>query len=312
LALTLFGLARESQAKIIETEISPPHQVLVRDLIGLSPAQVQNRLTGIDDNWPKVMSFDVLTSRGVLSFAVLDDYVQDAASLEIRARGRNRALDAGMPKVWSACTVRTEEDAAYDTLLMFKDDKLEGVWSKRDAAADTTSNAAAGQLPLEDGEAFMTHWGRTMLDNDSSMTVRCAKHENVSDRPLASRQAQDGLSAGDLQSLALLPFAAELPFMNAGRTTNKRRGVALYEQLGPGYLLPGGLQTFLSGHTVASVVRGWDQNYVILKIDLGAYEGRNLANSDDFGLVGVRDGVVQWRALDYSLASPRLPTKARR
>jgi hypothetical protein len=283
--------------------------VVVRDLIGLSPAQVQIRLTGLDDNWPKVMSFEVVTSRGVLSFAVLDDYMQDAASMEIRARGRNRALDAGMPKVWSACTVGTDEDTAYDTLLMFKDNKLESVWSKRDAAADTTSEPAAGQLPLEDGEAFMAHWGRTLMNKDSAMTVRCAKHESVSERPLASSRAH-GLSAGDLQGMALLPFAAELPFMNAGRTANKRRGVALYEQLGPGYPLPGGLQTFLSGHTVARVVRGRDQSYVILKIDLGAYEGRNLSNSDDFGLVGVRDGVVQWRALDYSRASPRLLTKS--
>ena len=156
----------------------------------------------------------------------------------------------------------------------------------------------------------MAHWGRTLMNKDSAMTVRCAKHESVSDRPLASSQAH-GLSASDLQGMALLPFAAELPFMNAGRTANKRRGVTLYEQLVPGYPLPGGLQTFLSGHTVESVVRGRDQDYVILKIDLGAYEGRNLSNSDDFGLVGVRGGVVQWRALDYSRASPRLLTKAR-
>ena len=75
--------------------------------------------------------------------------------------------------------------------------------------------------------------------------------------------------------------------------------------------MPGGLQTFLSGHTVTSVVRGRDQNYMILKINLGAYEGRNLSNSDDFGLVGVKDGVVQWRALAYSRAAPGLPTNAR-
>lgn len=310
MALAFFGLARESHAKIVETEISPPHQVLVRDLLGLSPAEVQSRLSGLEDNWPKVMSFEVVTSRGVLSFAVLTDYLQDAAGMEIIARGRNRAL-AGMPKVWSACTVRTEDDAAWDTLLMFKDNKLEGVWSKRDAAADTTSDPAADQLPLEEGEAFMAHWGRTLMNKDSSMTVRCAKHESVSDRLLTSRPAQDGLSASDLQGMALLPFAAELPFMNAGRTANKRRGVALYEQLGPGYPLPGGLQTFLSGHTVTSVVRGRDQNYMILKINLGAYEGRNLSNSDDFGLVGVKDGVVQWRALAYSRAAPGLPTNAR-
>jgi len=310
LALILFGSASQSHAKIVETEISPPHQVVIRDLMGLSPAQVQARLTGLDENWPKVMSFDALTSRGVLSFAVLDDYVQDAASMEIMARGRNRAL-AGMPTAWSGCTVRTDEDAAYDTLLMFKDDKLEGVWSRRDAAADTSTRAAAGQLPLEDGEAFLGHWGRTLMSSDSTITVRCAKHERASDRPLASKPAKEGLSASDMQGLALLPFAIELPFMNASRAANKRRGVALYDQLRPGYSLPGGLQSFLSRHAIANVLRSRDPNYVILRIDLGAYEGRNLSNSDDFGLVGVRDGVIQWRALEYSRASPRVLAKAR-
>jgi hypothetical protein len=312
LALTFLGQAGGGQARIVDTEISQPHYVFVRDLIGLSPAQVQNRLSGLDNNWPKVMSFELATARGLLSFAVLTDYLQDTASMEIRARGRNRAMGPGMPKVWSECTVRTDDDDAYDTLLMFRDGKLEGVWSKRDATADGASAPAPGQLPLEDGEAFMSRWGRTLVNKDSAMTVRCVKHESVSDRPLASRQAQDGLSASDFQGVALLPFAVELPFMNASRIANKRRGVALYEHLGPGYPLPGGLTSFLSGHAVANVFRGRDQNYVILKIDLGAYEGRNLSNSNDYGLIGVRDGVVRWRALEYSRASPRLPTETSR
>jgi len=97
--------------------------------------------------------------------------------------------------------------------------------------------------------------------------------------------------------------------MNAGRTANKRRGVALYEQLGPGYPLPGDCRPSSLG-TPSRVLSGPRPNYMILKINLGAYEA-GICQIAMIRLVGVKDGVVQWRALAYSRAAPGLPTNAR-
>jgi len=61
--------------KIVETEISPPHQVLSAICLAVS-GRGQAACLG-RRQLAKVMSFEVVTSRGVLSFAVLTDYLQD-------------------------------------------------------------------------------------------------------------------------------------------------------------------------------------------------------------------------------------------
>ena len=57
-----------------KTELSPPQVVRVADLIGLTPAEAQARLTGLPDAWPKVLGLEMATPHGVLSFAAVDEW----------------------------------------------------------------------------------------------------------------------------------------------------------------------------------------------------------------------------------------------
>lgn len=322
LALILLGWAGESRSqaiaqgstrisvtpwsKVIETEISPKHVVVVGDLIGLSPLQVQRRLVGVDVDWPNPMGFEVATSQGVLSFAELEEYLEDAGAIEFSARLRN---ESDIPPISrSACSNRATP-YKHGVLLMFRDGKFAGVWSPRDPVSDTTFYATAGTLPLEDGDAFTSHWGRQLLDERAELTIQCTKTEVQRAPNPPPRSGQEFFSASDMQGLALLPFAVTLPFMNSSRAARQRSGAALYQQLTPGYRLPGGLKGFLLTRSGVDAVRGAAPNYAVLKIDMGGYPTKNLSNFKDFGLVGVRNDVVVWRSLDYSAASPRLPLK---
>ena len=312
-ALTMLAWPGGSQARsrIVETEISPPHTVVVRDLLGLAPAQVQRRLTGLDADWPRNADLEVSSERGLLSFAAVDEYLFDPAATEGMARARTDG--ASLPKVSSSCSVKAEPDGDGPLLLMFRNDRLEGVWSRRNAGPDTTFRpTVAGALPLADGEAFLAHWGRILVGEGTRLTVRCVRRERAADQPVQVRARREGLSASDMQGLALLPFAVGLPAMNSGRSAHQRAGAAFYAQLAPGYRLPDAPRRFASEHAGVRAMRGSDPDYVVLKIDLGGYSSRNLANVEDFGLVGVRNGIVAWRAVEYGLASPRLPPVARR
>jgi len=80
--------------------------------------------------------------------------------------------------------------------------------------------------------------------------------------------------------------------MRAGPPTTS--GVALYGTARQ-VSLAGGLQTFLSGHTVTSVVRGRDQNYMILKITWELTRAGICQIAPDRPRWR-QDGVVQWRA----------------
>jgi hypothetical protein len=309
LALTILAWSGEGQAKIIDTELSPPHTIAVHDLIGLTPAQVQRRLTGLDVDWPRTVGLEVAAGPDLLSFSAIDEDLSDAAAAERWARWRTYA--ERLPKVWSSCSVSAEPDRRGPLLLMFRNDRLEQVWERESAGPDTTFRPAAdGALPLADGAAFLARWGRRSVDEATRLTVRCVRRESVAAGP-ADRQAKRGrLSASDMQGLALAPFAVGLPVMNGERGAQQRAGAALYAQLAPGYRLPDPPTRFASEHGGVRAIRG-DPGYVVLKVDLGGYPSRNLSNRKDFALIGVRDGVVAWRSLEYSLASPHLPPTVR-
>ena len=311
LAVMMLACASGSQAEIIQTEISPPHTVAVRDLIGLTPAQTQRRLTGLEIDWPRITGLEMLSGHDLLSFAAVDDYLNDPAAVELSAKSRTRGDEnpRNWPKSWSGCVVEATPGGNGSILLMFRNDRLEGVWSGPSVATKTSLAPDADTLPLADSQVFLAHWGRTLVDPDTRLTTRCNRHEIASARP-PSRPRR--LSASDTQGLALAPFTVGLPVMNGARGAHRRAGPALYAQLAPGYRLPGGLHGFLSQHGGVRAIHGRDPDYVILKVDLGGYPSRNLSNTEDFGLVGVRGGVVAWRALDYSQAAPQLPPPARR
>lgn len=307
LAAVLFLLAWPDGGRA--QPISREHVVVVRDLIGRSPLEVQRQLVGLDIDWPRQMDFELATARGVLSFATLEGNLRDPGSARFQARARTAT--EGPPMSMTSCR-NTGPLYGDGVLLMYRNGKLDGVWSPPASGWDANVYSAPGKLPLEDGEAFMTRWGRKPLDGQTELIIECQTLELRRGPRPRTQSGQEFLSASDMQGLALLPFAVTLPFMNSSRARHQRAGAALYQQLAPGYPLPGGLKTFLRGRSGVDVIKGSAPGYAVLRINMGGGPTRNLANFEDFALVGVRNDRVEWRSLEYSRASPQLPAKARR
>jgi hypothetical protein len=255
------------------------------------------------------MDIELATRQGVLSFATLEDNLRDPGSARFQAR--MRTATEGPPMSMTSC--RNIGPLYGDgVLLMYRNGKLDRVWSPPASGWDANVYSAPGKLPLEDGEAFMSRWGRKPLDGQTELIIECQTLElRRAPRPRAQSR-QESLSASDMQGLALMPFAVTLPFMNGARARHQRAGTALYQQLAPGYRVPGGLKAFLRGRSGVDVVKGSAPGYAVLRINMGGGRTRNLANFEDFALVGVRNDRIEWRSLEYSRASPRLPMKARR
>lgn len=289
--------------------VSREHIVVVRDLIGRSPLEVQRKLVGLDIDWPRQMDFELATARGVLSFATLEDNLRDPGAARFSTQSRTRT--EGPPMSMTSCG-NIGPLYGNGVLLMYRNGKLDRVWSPPPSGwLDASVYSAPGKLPLEDGEAFMTRWGRKPLDAQMELTIECQTLElRRGPRPRAESK-QEFLSASDMQGLALMPFAVTLPFMNSSRARHQRAGAALYQQLAPGYRAPGGLKAFLRGRSGVDVIKGTSPGYVVLRINMGGGPTRNLSNFEDFAMVGVRNDLVEWRSLEYGSAAPRLPVKAR-
>lgn len=82
-----------------------------------------------------------------------------------------------------------------------------------------------------------------------------------------------------------------------------REGRAEYDQLAPATDLSQSARRYVAAHKFMQLIPSLDPDYMVFKIDLGAYPGRNLTNFDDIGLIGIRTNRVVWRTLTYSQAS---------
>jgi hypothetical protein len=303
-AILILGWQDSSSAQPVSRE----HAVVVRELIGHSPLEVQRRLVGLEIDWPRPMDFEITTRQGVLSFATLEEHLRDPGSSAFQARSRTRA--EGPPMSQTSCR-NTAQPYGTGLLLIYRNGKLDGVLSPSDLGLGANAYPASDKLPLEDGDA-LSHWRITLVDTRTELIIQCTTLQ-LRREPRPRRQSgQEFLSASDMQGLALLPFAVTLPFMNSTRSRHKRAGTALYNQLAPGYRLPGGLRAFLRMRSGVAVINGSTPGYAILRINMGGEPTRNLSNFEDFGLVGVRNDRVEWRSLEYSPASPQLPVRAHR
>ena len=99
--------------------------------------------------------------------------------------------------------------------------------------------------------------------------------------------------AGELQGLAGLPFAVQLPGLNAERVRAAREGPEALAQLSPGAAVPGGVAGFLEHHHGVYAEQGVG-GYRILVFDLGAPPSRNLSRMNAYAFAGVRDEIVEW------------------
>lgn len=292
-----------------------PARVAISDLMGLGAAEVRGRLADVDPAWPIQPMFAVATPDGVLSFITAADLMLDPVLGRLNAIFRTR----GEPGPWEpfvGCqtTWRREVGAPVSgdgVVLVFRNGRLDralapppGDFIARgpispDAIRERQIHPPPspfidrpGDLPLQDGAAFLSRWDRAPLAKGDSLSVACAPASPPKPIPRAPKR---GLDASDMQGLALLPFAVALPGMNHWREEARVQGHALLQSLHVGESLPAPADRFASQHAgVHAYASGAD--YAVIAIDLGGYPSRNLSNFRDFALVGVRDRRIEWIA----------------
>jgi hypothetical protein len=317
--------------KLVKTEIGSEHRVRLGDLVGLPPEEVGQKLTGQAVRWPTPMGLEMASPQGTMTFANLDEWMSDEAGHEI---GRRGADDSDFkPDAFSSCRANFTDTKDAPTVFAFsiEDGKVKKSLEKERSAGDLTLEFVNGRFTqawsipdqpatqsgptLEDGATFTSRWARRPLSADVTLSIQCWRHTPVRQLALGRKPLPD--VAGNLQGLALLPFALELPSLNARRATALRDGAMVYDQLAPGAEIPGGVEAFAAKHPVIAVRPGPDPHYVLLQVDLGAYPSRNLTYFHHEALIGVRDGRVLFRtrrgrdAIQGLSAERELPAKDR-
>ncbi|HLZ73943.1 hypothetical protein [Phenylobacterium sp.] len=292
---------------------TPARSVAISDLMGLGPAEVRARLADIDPAWPIQPMFEIASPDGALSFVSLDQLMIDPVAARRLAMYRTYAD----PVAWEPyveCRTAAQRDDRAPTpgvmvALMFRGGRLAGAFG---APPDTERpppamdpavaqarqrhppvspfTAHAGDLPLEDGVAFLSRWTRPQLAPGVRLSAVCAPTPPPA--PI-QRAPHHGLDASDWQGLSLLPFAVGLPAMNRQREEARVRGTALLQSLHVGDALPAPVERFAAQHPGVRAYRG-QAGYAVLSIDLGGYPTRNLSNFKDAALVGLRNDRIEW------------------
>lgn len=168
-----------------------------------------------------------------------------------------------------------------------RDDHLRRVMQEN---RDPWLSVAPGRLPLSDGGAFLDRRADLAAPDEAILVNAC--QPSLASRSSAPAARDD---AGQLQGLALLPFAWRLKGLNAEREANRVEGARLLATLRPGETLPGGLGAFLAAHPgVRRYVDEEDPAFSVLVINLGATMNHNLARMNAAALIGVRDDRIVW------------------
>ncbi|MBI1686159.1 hypothetical protein [Caulobacter hibisci] len=302
-------------------------EATIGELVGLTPAQVRARLTGAPADTPMERGFEVAEDGGTTAYLTLDQLLSDPRQARQRAVWRTYGEAPRDPET-PVCRSRLASGPATltvgDPVLAFRDGRLAGAlrparraakppapslddreayfrWTRQ--ATPSPFVAAFGQLPLEDGEAFLGRWSRGRLDPAERLSVDCAPLP----RPVIAAPAKDrvrGLTHSDMQGLALLPFAVKLPGMNRDRARARERGAATLAGLAVGMRLPQGPAAFARGQDGLRWQASARPGYGVLTIDLGGWPTRNLSDKRDAALVGVHDGVVEWISTPDSPGPP--------
>jgi hypothetical protein len=161
---------------------------------------------------------------------------------------------------------------------------------------DPVLSVMPGRLPLSDADGFLSRRLDLKVPADAVLRHAC---QPLSPRPtFTGRRDPAGFDrAGLIQGLALLPFAWQLPALNAERREALVAGPALYARMQLGQVLPGGGQGFARANRgVRRYADAADPGYEVLAINLGDEPSNNLSRQNRAALVGVRDGRVVWLA----------------
>ncbi len=280
----------------------------LRRLLSLTPVEVRAQLLGEQAGWPVPRGFEVRRSGASITYLTAHELVADPALLEQQAVWRTQG-DVPTPSSLRRCDIgvnATESGAAGGAVILaFKNGRLSEAYNVVSKPGRSVSALTGGRptmalspftkrpggLPLEDGVGFLEHWRRNRLAEGDRLIVDCEVRHYA---PPSSNRRSSGLSASDLQGLALLPFAFKLPRINRARNAARLQGAAL---LGAMQL---GAPVSPSPEALASSRRGvrWhpdaDGSYGVLTVDMGGAPTRNLSDVRDVALVGVRSGQVAW------------------
>lgn len=290
----------------------------LHDLIGGTVDQVRGRLglkPGGDEAPP---AFRIATPEGTYAFVSLGDLVQTPEERHNAAVFRTHGDPAALiPAEQCVAEVRTAESPAPqpgdDFLLVFANERLAYALAPQPPRSQpplTTPASPAdmrapwlrpvvtpfvdipGHLPLEDGARFLTRLGRPRLGGEERFTVSCRPPRPSPE--LHRPPTRHELDAGDLQGLALLPFAVTLPAKNHQRQTAREKGAATFSALRVGSILGATPQAYARAHSGVRAYTSQRPGYAVISIDMGGYPGRNLSNFNDAALFGVQDGRVVW------------------
>jgi hypothetical protein len=314
-ALALFLSVSAAGAQVPPTPAAPG--VPISDLAGLDPATVRARLATVPADWPIPPAFQVTTSDGVMTLITVSDLMMDPVLAQRLAAFRTHGDDAPGGPYLLCRTFLTKnggsQEPAGSVVLMFRNRRLDAViqpievvappapsFSDRKAElayirrpVSTPFIAQFGELPLEDGLGFLSRSPKTALAPDDRLSADCSPPPPPR---RVSPARREGLSASDMQGLALLPFAISLPAKNHQRVVARRDGPALLASLHVGEALGAASEKFAADHPGVRAYSAAQGDYAVLSLDLGAYPGRNLTNLNDAALVGVRHGRIEWIA----------------
>lgn len=288
----LTALASSSaMAAVAVTPLGPARTVRIADLIWRTPTEVRAALAGPAIDGSTEYAFEMLDQGRRIGAIRVADLVMDGASREIQARGRSKA-SGRLPSAWTQCAIKFADDPAaadvddaYLGRLVFEGGRL-----ARILVGPTTRVIAAlpGPGSLAQGESALGGWGETIAPS-RSLTSTCTRQAMVADP--RDRRLRGG-GTWNPQDLAGLPFVFGQPFRNAHRVRAQRDGPRLYESLSPGTRVT----AEVSGSGLVRTFRTAEPSYAVLRLDMGAYPSLSLDDTDDYGLVGVRNGIVVWRA----------------
>lgn len=288
----------------------------VGELIGLSPVEVRTRLTGAPADTPLARGFEVARDGGADAYFTLDDLVADPRALHRRMLQRTHGdepYDPDVPFCRSRLGSEPRPPATGDPVLAFRGGRLAAVLrpartTPRSPAPSIDDRKAYerwirqtsigpfqtgfGQLPLEDGAGFLGRWEAGRLTASERLSVDCAPLPRRP--PITAPTKRRPLNNSDMQGLALLPFAVQLPGMNRDRARAREQGAATLAGLSLGQRLPQDPRALAASREGLRWHGSTRPGYGVLTIDLGGGRTRNLSDARDAVLVGVRDGTVAW------------------
>lgn len=103
---------------------------------------------------------------------------------------------------------------------------------------------------------------------------------------------------GAIQSVVIAPFILFRPAENRSRQLAQIHGTELYDSIILGQDLPSDFEAHAQETRVGVRAHAGDGGYQVMTIDLGGGRTNGVAQPRSVGYIGIRNGVVEWKALD--------------